>query len=443
MENKIVMIAVEKLHPHPNNPRKRVGDVSELAESIKKSGVLQNLTVVPWISPITGKSEEDEYTVIIGHRRFAASKEAGLTELPCIVKEMTTAEQLATMLAENVQRNDLTPIEQAEGIQMMFDIGETVSDVVQKTGLSESTVRRRAKLLELDREQLRRTEGRGATLADYEKLNQIEDIKVRNKVLESIGTNNFNMEVSKAIQEQKKEKTKKALFEQLDTFATKVTTYPTGCTWVTSWSFDSGCSVVDVPKDAGEAEYYYYPNSYNVVLYKKVTSKKLSKAEVAKEEQKREAERKESERRNKIAKLAEEAYSLRKKFIEEFNPTKKHEEAIKMFLWNMFIFGDGRPWLYKIDEFCKTTFKELDTYEEKSTAADGYFEEQPEKAMLVLAYLLCDDDKYKYVQTWNGRWEESPEVDKLYECLERLGYQISDEEKKLQDGTHELFAKEA
>lgn len=206
MENKIVMISIERLHQHPKNPRKNIGDVSELTESIKKSGILQNLTVVPWVSELSGASEEGQYTVVIGHRRLAAAKKAGLKELPCAIKEMTPAEQLATMLAENVQRNDLSPIEQAEGIQMMFDIGETVSDVVQKTGLSESTVRRRTKLLELDRDKLRATEGRGATIADYEKLNQIDDIKERNRVLESIGTNNFSMNLKSALDNQKKEK---------------------------------------------------------------------------------------------------------------------------------------------------------------------------------------------------------------------------------------------
>ena len=140
--------------------------------------------------------------------------------------------------------------------------------------------------------------------------------------------------------------------------------------------------------------------------------------------------------------MAESAYELRKKFIKEFNPTQKHDEAIKKFLWDMMIFGDGRSWPYEIDEVCGTNFKQLNTYEEKSVAADEYFEEQPRKAMLVAAYLLCDDDEYKYIQAWNGKWDESPETDKLYECLERLGYQMSDEEKKLQDGTHELFEQE-
>lgn len=139
MENKIVNIEIERLLPHPQNPRKNLGDLSELAESIKKNGILQNLTVV--------KADEDKYTVIIGHRRCAAAKLAGLTELPCVVADMDEAKQIETMLCENVQRSELTYVEQAEGFQLLLDMGFSVPDVAEKTGFSESTVRRRKRTL--------------------------------------------------------------------------------------------------------------------------------------------------------------------------------------------------------------------------------------------------------------------------------------------------------
>ena len=60
-------IPIKNLKPHPNNPRKKIGDISELTDSIKKNGVFQNLTVVP--------NGDDTYTIIIGHRRHAAAKE--------------------------------------------------------------------------------------------------------------------------------------------------------------------------------------------------------------------------------------------------------------------------------------------------------------------------------------------------------------------------------
>ena len=78
----LAYIPVSKLYPHPDNPRKDLGDLTELAESIKANGVLQNLTVVPnmVVGEISGDVWQRGYKVIIGHRRLAAAKLAGLKE---------------------------------------------------------------------------------------------------------------------------------------------------------------------------------------------------------------------------------------------------------------------------------------------------------------------------------------------------------------------------
>ena len=79
-ENKIVMIETGKLCPHPLNPRKELGDLTELSESIKSVGILQNLTVVPWFNivngkrPLPGEAFADAYYVLCGNRRYAAGK---------------------------------------------------------------------------------------------------------------------------------------------------------------------------------------------------------------------------------------------------------------------------------------------------------------------------------------------------------------------------------
>lgn len=88
-------ISIEKLCPHPDNPRKDLGDITELAESIKAQGILQNLTVVPYIGEVTGMPIEGLYRVVIGHRRLAAAKLAGLKEVPCAITDMTPQEQIA------------------------------------------------------------------------------------------------------------------------------------------------------------------------------------------------------------------------------------------------------------------------------------------------------------------------------------------------------------
>lgn len=148
-ESEIVMIETQRLQHHPDNPRKDLGDVTELADSIKKNGIMQNLTVIPIecteydpekqlrankISP------SSNFYVLIGNRRLEACLQAGLEEVPCrIVSNISKKEQVGIMLEENMQRSDLTIIEQAEGFQMMLDLGETVDSISEKTGFSKAS----------------------------------------------------------------------------------------------------------------------------------------------------------------------------------------------------------------------------------------------------------------------------------------------------------------
>ena len=206
--NQVVLIQTDELHPHPDNPRKDLGDLTELADSIKANGVLQNLTVVPRIvtGNLLGNTWQDGYTVVIGHRRLAAAKLAGLKELPCIVSDMGLRDQVRTMLMENIQRADLTIYEQAQGFQMMMNMGDTVEEIARKSGFSQSTVRRRVKLLALDQEKLKASVERGANLVDYMELDKIEDPALKNEVLDAIGTNNFRNKLAVAIQTEKNRK---------------------------------------------------------------------------------------------------------------------------------------------------------------------------------------------------------------------------------------------
>lgn len=137
----MTLISADQIYSHPDNPRKDLGDISELTESIKKQGVLQNLTVIlgHWmefeeynqtineylenpteenLQKVDSKFSPEGYTLLIGHRRFAAGKAAGLTEFPCkIAKGLTHREQVGIMLEENMQRNDLSIMEQAQGFR--------------------------------------------------------------------------------------------------------------------------------------------------------------------------------------------------------------------------------------------------------------------------------------------------------------------------------------
>src|ERR1700737_5218628 len=106
------MIPVERIRPNPDQPRKALGDLRELSDSIREKGVLEPL-LVRFIA------REDCFYIISGERRYHASRAAGLREVPCIEKTADDAETLEMGLIENLQRKDLTAFEEAEGLDRL------------------------------------------------------------------------------------------------------------------------------------------------------------------------------------------------------------------------------------------------------------------------------------------------------------------------------------
>ncbi len=108
------MIAIEQIQPNVEQPRKDLGDLKGLIDSVHEKGVLEPLLV-------RHLQESDRYMIISGERRYAAGLAAGLRELPCIEREASDAETLELALVENLQRKDLTPFEEADGLQALAD----------------------------------------------------------------------------------------------------------------------------------------------------------------------------------------------------------------------------------------------------------------------------------------------------------------------------------
>ena len=204
------LIEVGVIHHHPENPRKDLGDLSELTESIKKNGIMQNLTIIPGWTDSQGKKYKSGYTLLIGHRRYEAAKEAGLKEVPCrVIQDLSDREQLSIMLEENMQRSDLTAWEQAQGFQMMLDLGETVDTLADKTGFSKSTIYHRVNMAKLDMDRLKECENDKSFQLTFDclyELEKIKDIEERNRILkEANNAQEISWKVNRAVQEQKKE----------------------------------------------------------------------------------------------------------------------------------------------------------------------------------------------------------------------------------------------
>ena len=134
--NQIKLINTSLIDPHPDNPRKNIGDVNDLAASIKTNGLLTPLSVVP---------NGERYRVIAGHRRLAACKQAGIRAVPCFVLQLGPLQQLEAMVTENCQREQLTVLEEADAIQGMLDLGATTASVAHRLGRSGDYVRDRVK----------------------------------------------------------------------------------------------------------------------------------------------------------------------------------------------------------------------------------------------------------------------------------------------------------
>jgi ParB family transcriptional regulator, chromosome partitioning protein len=224
-------LSVDLLDPHPHNPRRDLGDLTDLVKSIKVQGIRQNLLVTPregacrvcgcteddacpdgcwWIDPdlcsqceVRGKdvpAGTKRFTVVIGHRRLAAAKIAGLSCVPCVIEHnMTDADQLELMLLENIQRTDLTLIEEAEGYQGLLDLGLSEATIAKNVGRSVKVVHGRLALLALPETARERIHNGQGSLADAVALEAFEDDpETQERLSAKIGTADFARLVQEA-----------------------------------------------------------------------------------------------------------------------------------------------------------------------------------------------------------------------------------------------------
>lgn len=128
------MIPIEQIQPNAGQPRKDMGDLAGLVESVREKGVLEPLLV-------RYMPQSDAYMIISGERRYQAAREAGLRELPCIEKEIGDGETLEIALIENLQRKDLTPFEEADGLHALADrFALTHEEIARRVSKSRSSV---------------------------------------------------------------------------------------------------------------------------------------------------------------------------------------------------------------------------------------------------------------------------------------------------------------
>jgi len=215
-DNRIEYIAVSKLIVNPFQPRKIFNEeaLQELAESIKEHGIIQ---------PIVVRKKEKKYEIIAGERRFRAAKLAGLKEISAIVKEMTEQQMMEVAILENLQREDLTPIEEAEAYSSLIEnLNFTQDALAKRLGKSRPHIANHIRLLQLP-EDVRKlmnegvlSMGHGRALLGLKNKGRIAEI-AQKVIAQSLNVRQLESlvhQLNEGVSHETKEKVKKDVFVQ-------------------------------------------------------------------------------------------------------------------------------------------------------------------------------------------------------------------------------------
>lgn len=460
----VLHMPVYQLIHHPDNPRKEFGDLSELTESIRKKGIMQNLTIIPTECRELPAEEQPtldqinmngKFLVLIGNRRMEAAKQAGVEKLPCrIVTGLSKKDQIAIMLEENMQRNDLSISEQANSFQFMLDLGDTVDGIQEKTGFSRSTIYHRLNIAKLDPETVEekvKDESFQLSFGDMYALEKIESVEKRNEVLKSAtDSQNLRWRAERAVKEELSTKNLQMLkdvFKQL-----KLKKTPKGVDrWSGKWDeklridteFDDIQSKIEKLEKMKNTDEMVWSESYGSVYI-------LKRAEKVKRELSQfEIEQKERDKnKKKIKEIYKTLCANTKDAIDliikgEFGKPDQVERLWER-LWKMMLEMDasGRysiiaRFLSKVPDFWSLEEKERERLDKEAKTLPML-----DQMLICLHNRMEDMNPVDYMGRINKSSIKS--VRKFLNLLqEEYGYTISDTEQSVLDGSSPLYTKEA
>ena len=192
------IIQIKDIQKNPYQPRKEFSEekIQELAQSIKENGLIQPIIVRK--SPVLG------YEILAGERRYRASIAAGLSEVPVIVKQLSDQDMMLHSIIENLQRENLNPIEEAKAYQSLIDKGFTHTEIAEKMGKSRPYITNLVRLLGLPKHILTEVESGKLSQAHARLLIQLSSDK-QDKLLNRIQTENLSVrQVEQILQKTKK-----------------------------------------------------------------------------------------------------------------------------------------------------------------------------------------------------------------------------------------------
>lgn len=186
-EKNVQEIEIDKIRPNDRQPRKNFDEekIKELASSIKEHGVLQ---------PVILRKISGGYELVAGERRWRAAKLAGIKKIPAVVKDLTDAEVMQIALIENLQREDLTPLEEALAYKkLMEEFGMTQEELATRIGKSRSQIANTVRLLNLE-EEIQEMINQGKITAGHARaLLSVPDAKERIKLAKRIAEENYSV----------------------------------------------------------------------------------------------------------------------------------------------------------------------------------------------------------------------------------------------------------
>ncbi len=188
LQRKSIEIAMDLIHPNPEQPRKffSESELQDLRDSIVAYGVLQPV--------IVKKNKEGGYFLIAGERRFRAAKLAGLTKIPALIKDFNDRDAAVIAVVENVQREDLSFIEEAWAYKKLLDeYGLTQGELASKIGKKQSTISNKLRILTLPQDILDKLANENLTERHGRALLKIEDSSAREKILDRVISNQLNV----------------------------------------------------------------------------------------------------------------------------------------------------------------------------------------------------------------------------------------------------------
>lgn len=474
--NEIIMIPIEYIEHHPENPRLDLGDLTELTQSIKANGIMQNLTVVPYETSDLKEEDKDpcykkamnrncecwrwyeravisgkmnRYYAVIGNRRLEAAKAAGLHAVPCAISDMSHEQQLATMLQENMQRSNLTVYEQAHGIQMMLDLGYSREEVQELTGFSRQTVDRRITVASLPKEETKAAVDGGFDLLDLIEIAKIDDENTQ-KALLGKPREALKQEINIAKRTQERRKLIQRYMPQIESWAKPLKEqdrYSSKYDQIRSYPLAQDPKITP-PDDVGKRGYWYYIPGWGTDVEIYVAAKKVKN-------EKTPGEIRLEKKRAAAKELNEQMRQRREAFVASLDPDRKTDEMIRskamewIFGWKCkYITGGG--FFTSYHSWDGNLFRKLagmPKEDGKDDTKESLLEEIRRRgiptARAFLAWALCggivSDDRAGYCSTYNGAYSKDEDMDRVYEILKAAGYVESYEEQDWRNGTHDIY----